>query len=258
MPPKKTITILTATLNVEACIGRLISTLQNQTDNDFHWVIVDGMSSDRTREIIESTQGLKIKLIAGHDFGIYDALNKGLEIIEDGYYLVIGADDTLDFNAIKNFRESILDSPADIITTAVLQSGKVVKPRKNFGWLFGLPGVAGNHAVGTLLSRDLHKRFGLYSRKFPIAADQLFIKQALAGGARIARKNFIAGEFSNEGVSGTDPIGLLTEVFRVQLLTERPIFLQYILFILRILKVYTLSAIRLSKFRFPLVKNSSK
>lgn len=258
MPLEKKITVLTATLNVERYIGRLIDSLEKQTDSDFHWVIVDGMSSDRTREIIESAQGLNIKLISGHDFGIYDALNKGLALIENGYYLVIGADDKLDPNAIKNFRASILDSQADIITTAIYQSGKVVRPRKNLGWLFGLPGIAGNHAVGTLLNRDLHKKFGFYSRKFPIAADQLFIKQALAGGASIVRENFIAGEFSNEGVSGTDPIGLLTEVFRVQLMTERPIFTQYVLFIMRILKVYILSAARLSGFKFPLVKSLKK
>ena len=66
-----------------------------------------------------------------------------------------------------------------------------------------------------------HQHFGLYSRKFPIAADQYFIKRALIGGVTISRKSFVAGEFSNEGTTGSDPAEVLTAVFRVELLAER-------------------------------------
>ena len=174
--------------------------------------------------------------------------------IDGGHYLVTGADDVLLPDAIRQYRAALADGDPDIVTTAVRQGGRIVPAREGLGWLYGLPGVAGSHAVGMLLRVDLHRRFGLYSRKFPIAADQLFVKQALAGGATIVRKDFIAGEFSNEGTSGSDPVGLLTDVFRVQLLTERPVALQYLLFVARLIKLYLWSLLGLTSFRFPRIR----
>ena len=244
------ITVLTATLNAELYITRLIDSLLKQTDQDFEWLVIDGFSTDRTREFVEAAAGdLSLRCLVSKDFGIYDALNKGIQAIEGGYYLVVGADDILAPEAIKRYREAICEGYPDIITTAIRQGKKVVAPRQSFGWLYGLPGIASSHAVGMLLNVDLHQRFGLYSRKFPIAADQYFVKLALAGGATIQRRSFIAGEFSIEGTSGSDPIGLLTDVFRVQLLTERFVGLQILLFVLRIFKLYLFLIIGLNSLR---------
>lgn len=244
------ITVLTATLNVEHCVSGLINSLHLQTDKDFEWLVIDGYSSDNTIKMIEDIDGLNIKIIISNDFGIYDALNKGVNSIETGFYIVVGADDVLSSNCISDYRAALNESDADIVTASVIQNSKIIPPRKDLGWLYGLPGIAGSHAVGMLINVNLHKKFGLYSRKFPIAADQLFVKKALAGGAIILRKKFIAGEFSNDGTSGSDPIGLLTDVFRVQLLTERFVLIQYILFIIRLLKLYAWVLMGLTKFNF--------
>lgn len=250
------ITVLTATLNAEHFIPRLIKSLQAQTDPDFEWLVVDGCSTDRTRELVKSAKNVNSRCLAAKDFGIYDALNRGVQAIDNGYYLVVGADDILSPNAIHEYRASLVECDSDIVTAAIQQDGRVITPRQGMGWLYGLPGIASSHAVGMIIRVNLHQRFGLYSRKFPIAADQLFVKQALAGGATIMRKSFVAGEFSSEGTSGTDPVGLLTEVFRVQLLTERPVALQYLLFALRLSKLYLWSLLRLTSFRFPISKSS--
>ena len=93
--------------------------------------------------------------------------------------------------------------------------------------------ICSRHTVGLLIRRDLNVRHGLYSRRLPIAADQLFVKTALMLGATIARAYFIASEFSVEGMSGLDAVGQLIEVFRSQLATERFLLPQYVIFMLR-------------------------
>jgi glycosyltransferase involved in cell wall biosynthesis len=251
------ITIITATLNAEKYLPRLIDSLKNQIDRDFGWVVVDGGSTDNTLDLIKNTCELKIQCLIGNDFGIYDALNRGLKVIKSGHYLVIGADDTLMPAAIKEYRAAINESRADIITASVLQGGRIVEPREGLGWLYGLPGMASSHAVGMVFNINLHQIHGMYSRKFPIAADQLFVKLAISGGATISRRNFLAGEFSSEGTSGSDPVGLLTEVFRVQLVTERIVIIQFILFGLRLWKLYFFSLLRLISFRFRPNKSKS-
>jgi glycosyltransferase involved in cell wall biosynthesis len=244
------LTILTATLNAEKFISRLIDSLQNQSDTNFEWLVVDGGSNDKTCELIKNATGLNVRILCGKDFGIYDALNRGVTSISDGYYLVVGADDVLTSYAVEKYRAAASTGNYDIITTSHIQGGLIVKARSNLGWLYGLPGVAGSHAVGMIINVNLHRNFGLYSKKFPIAADQLFIKTCLKGGAKILRLEFIAGEFSNEGTSGTDPVSLLTDIFRVQILTEKYVLLQFLLFAARFLKLYVKQLFGFSDFKF--------
>ena len=44
-----------------------------------------------------------------------------------------------------------------------------------------------SHAVGAVFKKNLHDRFGLYSNKYPITADQLFVLKAIKGNAKIKK-----------------------------------------------------------------------
>jgi glycosyltransferase involved in cell wall biosynthesis len=235
------ITVVTATLNAERYLPRLIGSLQGQSDHDFRWVVADGESTDATLELLRDCH-LDVSILCARDFGIYDALNRGIATITVGYYLVIGADDTLAPDAIANFRAqaNVAGNP-DFVAAGIIQAGRQILPKKRLGWLYGMPGLASSHSVGLLIKRSLHDRFGFYSSKFPIAADQLFVKNSIRSGASISHAEFIAGEFSIEGTSGSDPIGIITEIFRVQVRTERFVSLQYFIFALRLTKYYLTS-----------------
>ena len=233
------ISILTATLNAGAVLPRLMASLRAQTDKDFDWIVADGGSTDTTLGLLRNADDLRIRITEAPDFGIYDALNRGVGLISEGYYLVAGADDLLEPSAIEGFRQATrAAAQPDFVAAAILQSGHTILPRKGLGWLYGIQGVASSHAVGLLIRHDLHARHGLYTSKLPIAADQLFVKKALMRGATIAHAGFLAGEFSDDGMSGRDPVGVLTEIFRSQLLTERYQLPQYIIFGLRLGKHY--------------------
>lgn len=232
------ISVITATFNASSTLPHLIESLRMQTDRDFEWVVVDGLSEDNTIELVKSAHDLHPVVISEEDFGIYDALNKGVKSAKGDYYIVIGADDTFDNKAIENFKNSLgqANPPPDIVAAAVWVGGKRVSPRSGLGWLYGMMGIASCHSVGLLIKKSLHNDYGIYSNKFPILADQLFIKTAYNQGATIYRASFIAGFFSTDGLSATDHLGMLTEFFRVQIRTERFKFFQLVLFLLRLLK----------------------
>ena len=237
-PERATITILTATLNAEQHLPELIESLTKQTDSDFRWVVFDGNSTDNTVELLNEAQRmLNILILQARDFGIYDALNQGLERIDTDYYLVVGADDRLSPEAVQMYRQTaIISGMPDFVAASVRVRDGVQAPRSGQGWWYGMRGVSSCHSVGLLIKRSLHRRYGMYSRKLPIAADQLFVKSALAGGASISRTSFIAGRFGTTGTSETDTIGVLTEVFRVQIATEKYKSIQYLIFLIRILR----------------------
>lgn len=231
-----TISIITATYNAAGSLQELVESLRRQTDRGFEWIVVDGASTDGTADVLRECDDVLTNWISEPDFGIYDALNKGLKLANGEYYLVIGADDKLFANAIRDFKEAVDKSQADIVTADVLMNGKLRSIRKGPTWMFGASALISAHATGTIFRRRLHEHFGMYSRKFPIAADSLFVKQVCLGGIKPYHASFVAGEFGTMGVSSVDVAGILSEFFRVQLLTERCKLLQLVIYVMRLLK----------------------
>lgn len=232
---KYKISIITAAYNAESCIQNLIESLRTQHDKDFEWVVVDGASTDKTLEILNEVKDLNIKIISEPDFGIYDALNKGIKACSGEYYLVAGADDVFFENAVKDYKRAI-EIDTDMVTANIKMNGKISKVDKKPSWLVGQFHWVTSHALGLLIKKKLHDQFGYYSKNFPIAADQLFIKKCCQNGVNVKYINNLVGEFGMSGVSSEDQIGTCTEFFRVQLLTERNKWLQVILFLLKLCK----------------------
>lgn len=237
------ISVITATYNSENKIKNLISSLNNQTDKNFEWIVIDNKSSDSTISIIKKECNINYKLIIEKDDGIYDALNKGVKFSKNKYYLVIGSDDIIYSNTIYKFN-SILKNQKnnfqniDFIFSAWKVNGKKNFPKKNMGYLYGMLGVGSCHSVATLIKKELHNKFGKYDLNFPVCADQLFVKRAVYGGAKAYYTEFLSGEFSTEGYSSANTLKNLSEFFKIQLITENFKFIQLIFFILRLIKNY--------------------
>lgn len=232
---KPKISVITATFNAAHCLPKLIESLQNQTDKDFEWVIADGGSTDETLQLLKQVQGLTIKITSQSDFGIYDALNRGIKASSGEYYVVIGADDCFFENAIHDFRGAISEG-ADIITANIKQNGHVISPLNKAPWLYGMRSYVSSHSVGTLFKKSLHDKLGYYSNKFPICADNLFILTAMKHQAVLKKIETVSGVFSLDGLSGTDILGTLVENFRVQIKVGENKHLQTIFLFLRLLK----------------------
>ena len=64
------ISIITAVFNAENHINHLIESLRQQIDPNFEWVVVDGLSTDSTLEVLKKIDDLNIKIISEADFGI--------------------------------------------------------------------------------------------------------------------------------------------------------------------------------------------
>ncbi|HKB60709.1 MAG TPA: glycosyltransferase [Gallionellaceae bacterium] len=230
------LSIVTATLNAAGQVPGLLSSLRAQTDRNFEWVVADGASSDGTLALLQSVTDLNIVIRSQPDFGTYDGLNHAIQTASGHYYIVVGADDRLAPDAVANYRRAIIDSGADIVAARVRYGDRIMQVKRGPVWLHGQFALIAAHSVATAIRRDLHARYGDYTRRFPIAADQYFIIRACAGGASRHEAAFIAGEFGTGGVSSIDRIGNATEVFRVQLATGRSFFVQTLLLLLRLLR----------------------
>lgn len=232
------ISIITATYNAVQYLPRLIDSLRSQTNKDFEWVVADGGSTDGTLEHLKQVADLNLVLDSRPDFGIYDALNRAIKLCSGDYYLVLGADDELYADSIDSFMRCVKEQnfPDLVVANVEKDDGLVLRPVKKWKFLYSQRAYVASHAVGTLVKKNLHNRFGYYSSKFPIAADQFFLKKVGDAGCTIKYAEFIAGKFGPQGVSNSDMLGSLTEFFRIQIMTGECKYIQVIIYFLRVLK----------------------
>jgi glycosyltransferase involved in cell wall biosynthesis len=237
------VTIITSTLNAEGTIKNLIGSLRAQSTNNFEWVVADGGSTDQTLAILQEYKDVVTRVLPGPDFGIYDGLNRAISTVRTPYYLVVGADDTLDPNAICVSTKAAKSSKSDFISGHVKTSdGRTLLPSRGNAVRYGHLAYVSQHSVGTLIKTDLHKEVGLYSNRFPIAADRHFILNAIEHhGASVEVLDTTMGTYAMTGTSSTQLHNTLLDMFKVDYeLSKHPLvsvlksILRYALYIPRL------------------------
>ncbi|HAC15360.1 MAG TPA: hypothetical protein DCE78_05370 [Bacteroidetes bacterium] len=231
------ISIITTTLNSKKCIADLTKDILNQSDQNFTWIIIDGGSTDGTVEFLRNSIRPNDILLSEKDFGIYDALNKGINLSSSVYYLVAGADDRIYTETLKVFNTRAIDSNADVIAAAIQYGANILTPNIGTCSRKGQNALIANHSVSTIFRKKLHISYGFYTHRFPICADQYFLRKIHEAGVNFSYiPDYIAGYFSNSGVTHSDYFGALTEFTRIQLLFEKHKLFQLLLFFIRCIK----------------------
>jgi GT2 family glycosyltransferase len=90
------ISIIIVTYNAEKHLNECLDSIVKHGTNELRIIIIDGESTDGTIGIIKSREASIQFWKSEPDHGIYDAMNKGLSYVEDGWVLFLGADDVLE------------------------------------------------------------------------------------------------------------------------------------------------------------------
>ena len=87
------LSVITIVYNNAADIERTMLSVLGQTYSNIEYIIIDGLSTDGTLDIIKKYQDKISKLISEKDEGIYDAMNKGLAAATGDYVLFMNSGD---------------------------------------------------------------------------------------------------------------------------------------------------------------------
>ena len=107
-------TIITPVRNGAATIRDCVKSVRDQTAHVQH-IIVDGYSTDATMDIIKSDYADCTETLSESDDGIYDAMNKGLQMARGDVIGILNSDDFYASNDVlasvsKMFTETNVDS----------------------------------------------------------------------------------------------------------------------------------------------------
>lgn len=172
------ITIVTPVYNAEKSIKKTIESVICQEYASIEFIIVDGDSNDSTLSIASQylNRGVS-RLISEKDYGMYDAINKGIKHATGTYILVLNAGDSfVSRETISKVGKEIvgLGRPEGVVfgTAVYTLNGHVLEgwywpPGKNY-----VQGMSPHHQCA-FVSRKIYEKY-LYDSRFKIAGDNEF------------------------------------------------------------------------------------
>ena len=115
-----TISIITIVYNGEQVLEGTIKSVINQTYANIEYIIIDGASKDGTLEIIKKYDSIIDKWTSEPDAGLYDAMNKGLDLASGDYVWFMNAGDWV-FNE-KTVEEMVkyIENETDVLFGEVM------------------------------------------------------------------------------------------------------------------------------------------
>ena len=181
------ITIITVCYNRKATIEKAILSVLKQNYCNIEYIIVDGNSTDGTKEIIDSYRDKISKIISEPDKGMYDAINKGLQLATGDIVGLMHSDDEFyDKNVIDrivsrfNSDSTIEGVYGDGVYVSNDKEERLIRDR--IGGVFSLKKIKKGwlplHPT-VYLKKSVIDKNGLYSLDFKIASDTEFLLRYL-------------------------------------------------------------------------------
>ncbi len=173
------ISIITITYNSENTVEDTIKSVVSQDFPDKEYIIVDGLSKDKTLGIVNNYSKYIDKVVSEKDKGLYDALNKGIKLATGDVIGMLHSDDIYASNQIisKVAQQFAMDTSiealyADLVfvdrndTNKVLRTWKAGAYKEDAfkkGWMPPHPTF--------FVKKSVYDRFGGFNLDLKLSAD---------------------------------------------------------------------------------------
>ncbi len=170
------ISVVTVVLNRAETIRTTIESVINQTYKNIEYIVIDGGSTDGTLDIINSYQNKIDIIISEKDNGIYDAMNKGLEIASGDIIGFLNSDDYYANSLVlEKIAGKFINDNNDILYGDVVfinknnklvrywKAGEFKMDKIKFGWM-------PPHTT-FYVKRNLYRQCGGFDSSYGISAD---------------------------------------------------------------------------------------
>lgn len=175
---KMKVSIITVCFNSERTIRDTLQAVKNQTHKNIEYIVVDGNSSDSTNNIVEEFGDMVSIHVSEPDSGLYDAMNKGINLASGDIVGILNSDDLFyDDSVIERVVNEFNNGTGidivfadvgfydqELIRKVRHYSSKVFSAKKlKYGIMPAHPSL--------YIKRSICKKVGEYSLQYKIAAD---------------------------------------------------------------------------------------
>ena len=109
------VSIITVVKNSQTHFLKTIKSVINQTYDNIEYVVIDGNSTDCTKEIIKKFRKNIDIYIREKDKNLWDAMNKGIKLSSGSIIAFINSDDIFNKNAVSIAVKYLRDRKTDFI-----------------------------------------------------------------------------------------------------------------------------------------------
>lgn len=180
------VSIITISFNSAETIAETLQSVASQTYPDIEYILVDGGSTDDTKSIIESFKPHISKYISEKDNGIYDAMNKGLNMATGDIIGILNSDDFYAYNGVitdvvHRFQQTHADALyADLIYVDRKNTQRIRRYWKAGAYRHGkfLRGWMPPHPT-FFVKKEVYEKFGNYNTSLKSSADYEFMLRVM-------------------------------------------------------------------------------
>ena len=212
------ISVITVVYNGEKHIGRTIESVLHQSYSSMEYIIVDGQSTDGTLEVIQSYPD-RIRVISEPDQGLYDAMNKGLEMATGDYVWFLNSGDQIyGADTVERMVKGMEGNP-DIIYggTMIIDEDqnevgdRRLKPPDPLTWKSFRQGMVVCHQ-SLLVKREVAPKYNL---EYRLSADIDWAIRAAKKAVEIHNSRLVLSRFLEGGLTDHNIRAGLKERFRI-------------------------------------------
>ncbi len=175
--PDLLITVVTACWNSAETIAWALDSVAGQMYGPKEHLIIDGLSTDRTMDVISAKSGTHIRVLSERDRGVYDAMNRGIREARGDVIGFLNADDLYsDRQVLSDVALKFSDPKVDAVfgdldyVTGDLK--RVVRCWKSRPFILGDIGRGWLPPHPTLfIRRPVYQRLGGFDLSYGTAAD---------------------------------------------------------------------------------------
>lgn len=198
------LSIITINFNNLEGLRRTYESVVCQTCKEFEWIVIDGGSTDGSRDFIESNQDKFSFWCSEPDRGIYNAMNKGIAHATGEYLQFLNSGDNLhDKDVIKEFYE--LTNVEDIVAGDIALDGlmeQILCSPDDSELDFDYMRFSTVRHSAAFIKRSLFEAYGGYDESFRIVSDwKFFLEVLIKYNCSYSHWHRVVSDFNTEGIS---------------------------------------------------------
>lgn len=180
------ISIITVCRNSEKTIETTIKSVISQTYKNIEYIVIDGDSKDRTKDIVLSYGNRISKFVSESDKSLWEAMNKAIKLATGDFIYFINSDDYIyDRNVIDDVVTIINKKPElDFIYGDVevrqTQGKRIIQKSPTPNEIIESMILRGTIPhVGSFIEANLFQTIGLYNENYRLASDYEWITKLI-------------------------------------------------------------------------------